>query len=325
MTESSKDCWLGFDLGGTKMLSVVFDAQFESLGRVRKKTNGHEGMEAGMERIERLIRKSLEVATIDPERLAGIGIGCPGPVDMEHGVLCEAVNLGWENVPLQEYMLHKFDCPVFIVNDVDAGVFGEYRFGAAKESRCVLGVFPGTGIGGGCVYEGKIIRGSARSCMEFGHTPMMPVCSEGGKGQWRSLEQMASRLAIAGSAAQAAYRGDAPKLRSLAGTDLSEIRSGIIAKAIRGGDKVIERIVLEAAELIGVAIAGAVLLLAPDTIVLGGGLVEAMPELWVAEVNKAIKKNVLASFRDSFRVVPAQLADDATAIGAAAWAEKMTQ
>ena len=322
MAESTKKHWIGFDLGGTKMLSVVFDDEFKSVAQSRKRTNGKEGVESGLERIEKTIQKSLDEAKIEAKDLAGIGIGCPGPVDLDAGVLCEAPNLGWENVPIRERLEAKFGCGVVVSNDVDAGVYGEYRFGAAKGSRCVLGVFPGTGIGGGCVYEGKIIRGLKRSCMEIGHVPIMPSGPLTGSDRRGTLESVASRLAIAAAVAQAAYRGEAPKVVELAGTDLSEIRSGVISKAIRSGDEAVERIVRQASETIGIAIAGAVLLISPDTIVLGGGLVEAMPELIVKEVEKAVKRNVLESFADSFRIIAAELGDDAAAIGAAGWAEQ---
>lgn len=322
MADTSNKHWIGFDLGGTKMLSVVYDAEFKSVAQNRKRTNGKEGMESGLARIEKTIQKSLDEAKLDKKNLAGIGIGCPGPTDLEEGILCEAPNLGWENVPVRERLEATFGCPVVVSNDVDAGVYGEYRFGAAKGSRCALGVFPGTGIGGGCVYEGKILRGKKRSCMEIGHVPMMPSGPLTGSDRRGTLESVASRLAIAAAAAQAAYRGEAPKLVELAGTDLSEIRSGAISKSIRGGDEAIEQIVCQAADMIGVAVAGAVLMISPDTIVLGGGLVEAMPDLFVKNVKKAIEQNVLESFADSFRVVAAKLGDDAAAIGAAGWAEQ---
>ena len=127
-------------------------------------------------------------------------------------------------------------CPVVLLNDVDAGVYAEYCRGSARSSRCTLGVFPGTGIGGGCVYEGQILRGAVSSCMEIGHVQMLPDGPLCGCGQNGCLEALASRLAISAAAAQAAYRGQAPNLRRLAGTKLSNIRSGVLAKAIRAGD-----------------------------------------------------------------------------------------
>jgi glucokinase len=311
---------IGFDLGGTKMMASVFGADFKPLSRRRRKTRGNEGQKAGLERIAETIDQALEEANVPPDRLTAIGVGCPGPLDLDKGIICDAPNLGWKNVAIQEFLEKKYRCRVVISNDVDAGVYGESRFGAGKGARCVVGVFPGTGIGGGCVYEGKILRGAKSSCMEIGHVQVMrdgPRCGCGLRG---CVEAVASRLAISSAAAAAAYRGQAPKLLELAGTDLTEIRSSTLADAIKGGDTVIEQIVKDACRNIGVAVGATIHLLSPDTIVLGGGLVEAMPKLFVEEVRDAAKKNVMDAYKDTFKVVTAKLGDDAGAMGAAAWA-----
>jgi glucokinase len=183
----------------------------------------------------------------------------------------------------------------------------------------VLGVFPGTGVGGGCVYDGQIIHGKNSSCLEIGH---FQVTSNGrlcGCGRRGCLETETSRLAIASEAAVAAYRGEAPYLHSVAGSDLSLIRSSVLADAIKNGDEAIRKIVIHAAERLGVAIGATVHLVAPDIVVLGGGLVEAMPELFVKHVRSSANAAVMPSFVDSFRVEVAQLGDDATVLGSAAW------
>jgi glucokinase len=160
--------------------------------------------------------------------------------------------------------------------------------------------------------------------MEIGHIEVVqggPLCGCGASG---CLEAVASRMAISAAAAQAAYRGQAPHLFAAAGTDLSDIRSGVLAAAVAEGDEVVERIVREAARQIGVAVAGVVNLLAPDKVVLGGGLVEAMPELFVEEVSKAARRRAMRSFADTFEVVAAELGDDASVMGAASWANECT-
>jgi glucokinase len=309
-------------LGGSKMMAVVFDGQMRPLARKRRKTEGFMGAQMGMERIAETIEMTLNEAKVDHLQVGGIGIGCPGPLDLDRGVLVEAPNLGWANVPVAETLSGKFGCPAFLLNDVDSGVYGEYRFGAATDSRCVVGVFPGTGIGGGCVYEGKILRGKNSSCMEIGHIQIVPDGPLCGCGRRGCLEAVASRLAVAAAVAQSVFRGQSTKLIALCGTDIGMIRSGVLAEAIESGEKVVERIVRAAAGHIGTAVATVVNLLAPDTIVLGGGLVEAMPDLFVAEVSGAAQSRVMPSFVGSYKVVPAKLGDDAAAMGAAAWAQR---
>jgi glucokinase len=322
---NDKKYWVGVDLGGTKMLVTVLDRNFQPCGRKRKKTKAQSGKDAGLTRMIDAIREALDDAGVATPQLAGIGVGCPGPLDLDAGIVLEMPNLGWKNTPVRRQLEDAFDCQAVVMNDVDAGVYGEYRFGAARDVRSVIGVFPGTGIGGGCVYEGSVLRGKNGSCMEIGHIPVDPQGSLCGCGQRGCLEAMAGRLAISAAAASAAYRGEAPNLLAAAGTDLSNIRSGVLAASVEGGDKTVERILRDAARLIGWTCAGVVNLLAPDRLVLGGGLVEALPELFQEEVERSARARVMPAYRDAFTVVVAKLGDDATAIGAAAWADHTLQ
>lgn len=311
--------WIGFDLGGTKMLAVVFDDKLKVLAKRRRKTRATDGEQVGLERLAETITMAMEEAKVLPGELAGIGAGVPGPLDLQKGVILEAPNLGWKNVGLQEFLTSKFNCPAIICNDVDAGVFGEFTSGAAQGQRCVLGVFPGTGIGGGCVYEGRIFRGTRSSCMEVGFLQMGTDGAAAGVGPVGTLEGLASRLAIAAEAAKAVFRGQAPCLKELAGTDLSKIRSSVLAKSIELGDKVIEQIVRRAAEQVGRGIGSLINILAPDVVVLGGGLVEAMPKLYLEGVREGVRRNVLPSLADCAKLKVSELGDLAGAVGAAAW------
>ena len=317
--------WLGFDLGGTKMLATVYNDRFEAVGRQRKKTKGYDGPDLGVERIVTTMQQALDEAELTSDDLIGIGLGCPSPIDMEAGIVLDAVNLGWKNLPLQKILAGKFSCPVTLLNDVDAGTYGEYRFGAAMGARTVLGVFPGTGIGGGCIYNGEVLHGAHSSCMEIGHIKVQRAGSLCGCGQRGCLETEASRLAISAEVAKAAYRGKAPYIMETAGTKLSDIRSSVLSSAIEAGDTAVEEIIQSAARLIGLAIANFVHLLCPDVILLGGGLVEAMPELFVSEVHKSVKRNTMPAFAKSFQTVAAELGDDATVLGAAGWIQKTVE
>ncbi|AWT59127.1 MAG: Glucokinase [Candidatus Moanabacter tarae] len=324
MPEESKNCkyWVGFDIGGTKLLATVFDSCFKAIATKKRKTKGYLGKESGLQRLTATIADVLEEAGIPIDRVAGIGIGSPGPLDLKEGTINEAPNLGWKDVKLKTYLEDSFRCPVVVANDVDAGVFGEYRFGAARGSRCSVGVFSGTGIGGGCVYEGNLIRGERNSCMEIGQIPILPQGPLSGSGLRGNLESVASRLAISSAAAAAAYRGEAPHLLSLKGTDLGQIRSKDLAASIEAGDETVEKIVRDAAQWTGYAMAGVVHLLAPDVVVVGGGLVEAMPKLMKEEVTFGLNKNLMDSFKNTYEVRIATLGDAAAVMGAAALAEE---
>jgi glucokinase len=320
--EGAGRVWVGIDLGGTKMLVRVYDDAFKGLAGGKKKTRGRDGADATVARMIEMVREGLGEAGVDPARVAGIGVGCPGPLDLETGVLLELPNLGWREVPIKRALEAAFGCPVSVLNDVDAGVFGEYAFGAARGARCALGVFPGTGIGGGCVYEGRLLRGRTRSCLELGHVQVVPNGALCGCGRRGCLETVASRLAVAAAAAAAAYRGEAPHLLQLAGMNLSRIRSGLLAEAMAAGDDRVRQIVEQAAEWLGVGVAGAVNLLAPDVVVLGGGLVEALGASYVKTVCAALDARVMPAFAGTYTVKAAALGDEAVVQGAAAWARE---
>ena len=325
MASNQKNVWIGFDLGGTKMLTIAYDDRWEIIGRRRRKTRGREGSDQGVERIASTIERLLSESQISKDRIAGIGIGCPGPIDLDNGSILTTPNLGWDDVEVRKFLRGRFDCPVVVLNDVDAGVFGEYQFGSAKGSRCAVGIFPGTGVGGGCVYEGRILQGAGISCMEVGHTRISSSTRASGYKLTGTVEAESSRLTIAAEAAKAAHRGDAPHLYKKAGTDLANIRSGAIADSIENGDTSVRSLVEEASEAIGMAVVNIVHILAPDKIVLGGGLVEAMEELIIHCVRKTARQNVMSVYKDRFDVVAAKLGDDAGVLGSAAWAKQQIE
>ena len=324
MADDKKDkrYWIGFDLGGTKMLATVFDDDFKVIGKARKKTRGHEGMEAGLKRINNVIAGALDDADVKSSQVLGLGIGCPGPLDLKKRRIRTAPNLGWKDAPVADSIEDKFKFPVTIANDVDAGVFGEYKFGAGKKARCVVGIFPGTGIGGGCVYEGKLFRGANCTCMEIGHMPMVIQGPVDGLGNEGSLESVASRLAIAGAASQAAYRGQAPYLLKETGTDIADIRSGALSGSVKNGDKMVEQIIHNACVHLANSVVAVVHLLAPDVVIFGGGLIEAMEDTMLPKIEKLARARILPSMKDIFKIEPAKLGDDAGVIGAAALAKQ---
>ncbi len=326
-TEEKPRYWIGFDLGGTKMQCALFDDELKIVDSQRKRTRSEQSVNENVDRIQSIITKLMEEHQVPLEQLAGIGIGCPGPIewdkgDWRKGIVRVAVNLGWKNVPLGKILSDQFKCNVAVLNDVDAGVYGEFHAGAAQGARSTVGIFPGTGVGGACVYDGQILRGKLLSAMEIGHIKICSSPRVGATGMTGTLETEASRLAIAGELAKLAYRGEAPNLLKQAGTELSEIRSKAIADAISKGDTQVLKVVQEACEMIGQAVANVVLLICPDCIILGGGLVEAMPDLFVKEVQKVAKRHVFECYRDQFDVRAAKLGDDAATVGAAAWIRK---
>lgn len=320
MIKRGKKIWVGFDLGGTKMMATVFDGGFKALASAKAKTPVNEGPKAVLARIRETIAEALKLAKIPARAVSGIGVGCPGVLNLDDGIILEAPNLGWKRVPLRALLTGWFHCRVVLANDVDAGTYGEYRFGSGRGARTLVGVFPGTGIGGGCVYAGQLLRGKTGSAMEIGHLPVRENGRQCGCGKRGCLEALAGRLAISAEVAKASFRGEAPYIAEHAGSDLKKMKSGLLAKAIKEGDTAVERIVRDAMRLMGRTIGGVVNLLAPDVVVLGGGLVEAMPRLALEEVRTGLKETAMVSLAKQVMVVEAELGDEATTLGAAALA-----
>ncbi|HOD49572.1 MAG TPA: ROK family protein [Candidatus Hydrogenedentes bacterium] len=305
---------VGVDIGGTKLMAVVFDHKFRPIGRNKRKSKSNKG-EPTEERLTRTIQEALEEAKVDAVR--GIGVGSPGPLDPKTGVIIDTPNLAWKDFPLAQYLKKQFKTPVVVDNDVNVGTYGEYRFGEISGCESVLGVFPGTGIGAGIIIEREIFYGFSGAAGEFGHMTLEvdgPYCGCGKRG---CLEALASRVAIAAQVAALAARGDAPYILANCGTDLEKIRSTVLADAVKAGEKMVEGVIRKAAYYVGVATGNAINILSPEAVVLGGGLVEAMPDLYLEEVKRGIKEHAMPFLRRNVRIVTAKLADDAVVMGAA--------
>jgi glucokinase len=307
---------IGVDIGGTKMMATVYDRNFEVLGNCRKKSKGKAAKQGSTEgRIVTILRTALEQA--GNPKIHGIGVGSPGPLDPNTGVIIDTPNLGWKDFPLAEMLAKEFGVPVVVDNDVNVGTYGEWCFGEISDCRDVVGIFPGTGIGGGIIVDGKMVHGFSGAAGEVGHMTVMldgPYCGCGKRG---CLEAVASRIAIAKEIAALAAREDAPYILENCGTDLAAIRSGVIAKAIAAGEKMVEGVVRQAAYYIGVAAGNLINILSPEAVVVGGGLVEAMPELFMEEINRGIAVHAMPFLRKNVRVLPAKLGDNAVVLGGA--------
>ncbi|MCW0217584.1 MAG: ROK family protein [Prosthecobacter sp.] len=316
--------WIGFDLGGTKMLACVLDKDYHVLGTARKSTNGSDGQIKGRKKIITAIQEAIATAGVDPKGLQGIGIGCPGLVNPEKGILINAPNLGWKNMGLTGILKTAFKKPVSVLNDVDAGTFGEYKLGAGKGSRSLLGVFPGTGVGSGFVYDGKLVMGRSVSAMELGMIYVPGTHLGSGVPGAVMLEDLTSRLAIASQAGVACYRGQLPELDKKTRGNLRDIRSKALASAYNTGEEAALTIFRNSVSYLGMGIAAVINLLAPDHITLGGGLVEEMPSLYLTTLKEEVNRYALPSLTRGVKYSLAMLGGNAVAVGSVAWLRAST-
>ncbi len=312
-----KKFWIGIDLGGTKLLTAVLDQRFRVVASVKNKVDASKGPKKFLEDLEDSIREALKESRVQKSKIGGIGIGAPGIMDRKKGEIVFCPNIPFLNgFRLGNVLQKKFGVHAVLENDANTGLYGESELGAARGYKDVIGIFVGTGVGGGILIDGKIYSGVSGSAGEIGHMVLDPSGPSCGCGQRGCLEAYTGRLAMAGEAAVLASRGQAKRLYREAGTEVSKIKSGVLAKAVFSGDKKIEKMIKERAGRLGMAMAGLANFMSPELFVLGGGVVEAMPFI-VKEAEKSMRHFVMPKIGAHIRVVPAQLGDHAIIKGAA--------
>lgn len=302
----------GVDLGGTNMQIGVIDHAGAVLGRAKRKTNADEGRDAIIARIAEGIAEACEQAKTSPKSLAAIGIGAPGAVDPHAGVVIEAPNLRWERVPLAEELTRRLGPRTFLDNDVNSAVFGESRMGAGRGATDMIGAWIGTGVGAGLILSGRIFYGARFTAGELGHMILMPGNAPG----TRSVEHNCSRTTVVNRLVYLIKANRKSMLTDLVDGKLEKIKSKSIAQAYDAGDELTREVVHDAADRLGIALAGIVTLLSLERVILGGGLTEALGAPFVSAVAKAVRRETFPrTVAQSVEVVESSLHDDAGVIG----------
>ena len=318
-----RELYAGLDLGGTKIAAALLTGDGRVVGRARLNSRAGSRAEVVADTMIGAVDEALRGAGVTRAALRGAGIGAPGLLDFETGVIAFAPNLGMRDFPLRDYITDRLGVPVFLDNDVNMGTYGEYLAGAARGFRYVLGVFPGTGVGGGLVVNGQVFRGANGTAGEVGHIIVQQGGALCGCGQRGCLEAYASRSAIARDLVMLAAIGQAPTVRAAAGTRLKAVKSGVIARAVAAKEPAVRAVVERSARFLGIGVANCVNLFSPDLVVLGGGLVEKLGGRYVAQVERAMHEHALQASAAGVRVVAAELGDAAAIHGAAGGLREM--
>ena len=307
----------GIDLGGTKIQTAVVDADGEVVGEAREPTPTEGGPGDVAAAMAQALREAAEAAGVEPSELAGVGVGSPGDADEKTGVVSSARNLpGWEgSFPLGEKLGDALGTEVRIGNDVQVATEAEFHLGAGKEFRSLIGVFWGTGVGGGLMLDGEpwLGRGAAG---EIGH---MVVKRGGAKcpcGRRGCLEAYAGRKAMEDEARRRHSDGEKTDLFELMEKhDKPRLTSGIWERALDHGDKVAEELIERAVEALGTGIASAINLIDVEAVILGGGLGIRFGERLMEPLRKEMDKHLFVNERPP-AVRVASLGDLGGAIGA---------
>jgi glucokinase len=323
--EKKKRAYIGIDIGGTKSLFALLDDEFETLAEEKFRSQPDKGGLGGFEREMRsAVRKLMAEAGRRGLKVKVVGIGCAGDIDMKAGIVRSSPNLTFlDGYPFRAKLEKLTGAKVFLGHDVQTGLYGEHCLGAAKKGRHVIGVWIGTGLGSALIIDRRLYLGATGLAGDLGNYLLHSVDVSQDAPRKEVLDNVASRTAIAGDAAALAAKRAAPELRKAAGTDVSEIRAGDIADAIRKGDKAIEKLVRSRANVVGIALSNLVDFLNPDTVVLGGGLVYALPRLIRRAIAGSIAAHATPKAAKAVKVVVAKLGDHAGTIGAARLAADM--
>jgi glucokinase len=315
----------GIDLGGTKIQAIVANSEHQVLGQARRATPSEGGPPAVVAALADALDEALEAASVAHEVLSAIGIGAPGAIDGGAGTLARAGNLpGWRDpYPLALELGARFGgATVRLGNDVQVATDAEFTLGAAREFSSLLGVFWGTGVGGGIVLDGKpwLGRGAAG---EIGHIVVRHHGLQCPCGRMGCMEAYAGRRAMEARARKAHDEGektDLFKIMEEKGRD--RLTSGIWERAIERGDELAEKLIDEAVEALGSGVASACNVLDPDAIIIGGGLGVRFGEPYAQRISDAMMPHL---FHDADPPVMrvAELGDLGGALGAALLVEKL--
>lgn len=323
MGKTKAEYLVGVDFGGTKILAGVYTHALELIGLAKLSTKAHRSADHVVERIARAVREAVDGAGLTLADVRAVGLGAPGAVDGESGRILFAPNLGWRDVPLKENLQRLLGLPVFLENDANVAALGAYVWELQSRPRYMLGVFVGTGIGGGLIINGQLYHGFRHTAGEIGHMVIDvngPPCGCGNRG---CLEAVASRTAMFRTIKTAVQNGQKTLLTDLLGTELDDMRSGDLRKAIHRGDAFVRGVVEDAARAIGLALASLVNILSPEVIVLGGGVIEALQDEMMGLITQTTRERAMPGTMQGVEIIASALADNLGITGAAVLARQM--
>ena len=306
---------VGIDVGGTNLVAgTLAEDGSEILGVVSEPTMADQGADAVVGRIVKLAQASIKESG---KKVVGVGIGSPGPLNTETGIVLLTPNLGWTNMPLRQRVSDALSLPATLDNDANCAIYGEWWRGAGRGSNHVVGLTLGTGIGGGIVLDGKIYHGVTDVAGEFGHLTIDANGRHCKCGNYGCIEAYASGPNIALRAIEGIAAGEESSLPQYVKGDLTKITAQIVYEAAYDGDPYALEVVRETARLLGAAIASLLNIFNPEVVVICGGVTLAGDKLFIP-LRSEVKRRAFKPAYDACRIVPGTLPGTAGVYGAAA-------
>lgn len=302
------------DFGGTKILSALLNNQNEIVGRFKVPTDASKGPDKLVTAIAQSVTELLNLNNLNAESIKAVCLGVPGTVNPYTGIVESAPNIGMKNYNIKEALQKYFSLPILIENDVNLAALGIKKFEFNNEVNNMLIVFVGTGIGGGLIFNGKVYRGSSFFAGEIGHILVNSKGRFSSKTDSRSFEQTASRTAVVDAIINDIKKGKKSVLSPLV-NEGKKIKSKALLNAVKAEDKLVINHINNSCNVIGTVLGSIVTLLNFDTIVLGGGVIEAMNDYMIPRITKAFQNSVLEGPGKIVKVVETKLGDDAALYG----------
>jgi glucokinase len=313
---------VGVDLGGTTIVVGTLTEDGRTIyGQLSEHTPVELGPDGVADRMVAMIHRSIDLTRralgSGAVEIAGVGVGAPGPLDTERGIVIVAPNLGWRDMPLRDRIGAATGLDATLDNDANCATLGEWWRGAAAGGRVVAGFTIGTGIGGGIVFDGQVFHGASDVAAEFGHMTIDLTGRRCKCGNYGCLEAYASGTAIAARTIEELEAGTASSIPSLVQGDLAGVTAQTVYQAAQDGDALALEIVRDTARFLGAGIANIVNILNPDVVVITGGVTKAGERLFgplrIEVARRAFKPAVAAC-----QIVPGTLPGTAGVFGAVA-------
>lgn len=312
---------IGVDIGGTNLVVGAVPAEGGApVGLRSQPTEPERGADAAVEDIGAMVAEAVE-ETLDlhggsAEDIIGVGIGCPGPLDVSAGIIVTTPNLRWEGYPIRDRIAQRVSLPVSLDNDANCATYGEFWQGAGRGATSLVGLTLGTGIGGAYILGGKVVRGASGAAGEIGHTTIDFTGRRCACGNYGCLEAYASGPNIAARAREGLEVGYESILPNLVDGDLDRITAATVYDALVLGDAYAHEVMTETAKILGAGIANLVNLLNPERVVIVGGVTRAGDHLF-APLRSEVRRRAFDAAVSVCEILPGELPETAGVIGAA--------
>ena len=308
----------GIDIGGPKIAIALETLEGARVGALRLPTQAEKSAYLTVEKISQAIMEMVENQKV---HLTAIGIGCPSPLDIENGLVMSPSNLpGWHNFPIAKLFRERFNVPVALENDANTAALGEYIYGAGRGFKNIVYITVSTGVGGGIIINGEILHGIGWGAGELGHTIVQPDGIRCNCGSTGCLETICAGVHIARRAKERLASGE-PSLLNKMISNINEVTAKTVVEAVRQKDKLASEIWTETCRYLAVGVGNVITLIAPEAIVIGGGVASAV-ELLFAPLRSFLPGFVSMVPLEKVAILPAELGAESGVCGALALAKQ---